>query len=34
MKPFRLILPFLLSTPAVVPLVAVLADDSPSTVST
>ena len=34
MKPFRLILPFLLSTPAVVPLVAVLADDAPSTGST
>ena len=34
MKPFRLILPFLLSTPAVVPLVAALADDSRSTVST
>jgi LysM repeat protein len=34
MKPFRLILPFLLSTPAVVPLVAVLADDTPNTVST
>lgn len=33
MKPFRLILPLLLSTPAVVPLVAVLADDSPGTVS-
>ncbi|MCT0208023.1 M23 family metallopeptidase [Synechococcus sp. CS-1332] len=33
MKPFRLILPFLLSTPAVVPLVAVLADDAANTVS-
>ncbi len=34
MKPFRLILPFLLTAPAVVPLVAVLADDSPVSVST
>lgn len=33
MKPFRLILPFLLSTPAVVPLVAVFADDAPRSVS-
>ncbi len=34
MKPFRLVLPLLLTTPAVAPLVAAFADDAPISVST